>query len=115
MEFMQASTFGGVAMRLAMDASSNPEVAETMGTGPSDNLAGLAEYLAERQQAGELRPDIDPRVMSEVFFSLTSTLVMARQVMNRGAQPYDMALAEVVRQALEIYMDGVARRDETTP
>jgi AcrR family transcriptional regulator len=105
MEVAQASAFGGVAMRLAMDAASVPEVAQVMGEGPGENLTGLADYLRERQAAGDLRTD--PRVMAEAFFALTSTLVMARQVMSRGATPYEMPIEEVTRQVLEIYLAGV--------
>jgi AcrR family transcriptional regulator len=115
METTQASDFGTAAMRLAMDAASNPEVAQAMGGTPGENFAGLAEYLAQRQVAGDLRTDIDARVMSEAFFALTSTLVMARQVMGRGAAPYEMPLEEVTRQVLEIYMDGVHSGEEKPP
>jgi AcrR family transcriptional regulator len=113
LEVAQAEAFGTVAMRLAMDAASSPEVAEVTGGGPGANFAGLAEYLAQRQAAGDLRADIDARVMAEAFFALTSTLVMSRQVLSGGAGPYDMAMEQVGAQALEIYMNGVAVRRET--
>jgi hypothetical protein len=110
----QADEFGAAAMRLAMDAASNPEVAEVMGAGPNENFAGLAEYLAQRQAAGDLRPDVDARVMAEAFFALTSTLVMARQVMSGGAAPYEMPLEEVTRHVMEIYLNGVVPRGGAT-
>ena len=49
MEIEGAVRDGGVAMRLAFDARTVPEVAEIMGGGPATNLDGLAEYLAGRQ------------------------------------------------------------------
>src|SRR5512133_2109384 len=57
MEVRQARQFGAVALRLAIDARSIPEVAEVMGGGPASNLEGLADYLAARQGAGDLRAD----------------------------------------------------------
>lgn len=92
-------------MRLAFDARSVPEVTEIMGGGPTSNLQGLASYLASRQGAGDVRQDLDPRVMAEGFFALTSTLVMSRQVLGEAFGDSD--LDEVVRQLLDIYMTGI--------
>ena len=55
LEVHQATAYGAVAMRLAMDAAVSPEVAEMLGEGTGDNFAGLVAYLAERQAAGDLR------------------------------------------------------------
>jgi len=107
LEFAQAAEFGGVAMRLAMDAKTTPEVAQVVGDGGADNFTRLAAYLAERQAAGDLRPDLDSRVMAEAFFALTSTLVMSRQVMGNGEAPYDVPMEEINRQVLELYLTGV--------
>jgi len=105
MEVAQATAIGGVAIRLALDAASSPEVAEVTGDGSGANFAGLAEYLTARQAAGDLRADLDARVMAEVFFALTSTMVMSRQLLG-GAQ-YEMSQDQVNAQALEIYLSGV--------
>jgi AcrR family transcriptional regulator len=111
LESAAAAEFGGVAMRLAMDAKSMPEVAQIMGEGQVDNFGGLTRYLAERQAAGDLRTDLDPRVMAETFFALTSTLVMSRQLLGNGEVPYDLPLGEVSRQVLELFLTGVGLRD----
>jgi AcrR family transcriptional regulator len=108
MEVRQALEFGAPAMRLAFDARSVPEVEAIMGGGPTANLEGLADYLAVRQGAGDLRDDLDPHVMAEAFFALTSMLVMSRQLLSDGAVAYDMPLDEVVRQLVELYLAGVA-------
>ena len=107
LEVHQATAYGAVAMRLAMDASVSPEVAEMLGEGMGDNFAGLVAYLTERQAAGDLRQDLDPRVMAEAFFALTSTLVLSRQVLGRGAVADDLAADEVERQLLDLFMTGV--------
>lgn len=107
-ELRQATAVGPVAMRLVLDARTSPEVAEVLASGPEDNFGGLAEYLTERQAAGDLRGDIDPNVMAEAFFSLTSQAVMSRQVLHGESEPqYGMPLDEAGRQLLEIFLTGV--------
>ena len=107
MEVAQARHLGAVAMRLALDAKSEPEVAEVMGAGPGQNLAGLASYLAERQGAGDIRAEIDPRAMAEGFFLLTSTLVMSRDVLGAASADAATIPAEQASEMLiDIYLEG---------
>ena len=112
LEITQAERFGGAAMRLAMDAQSCPEVAEVLGSGPGQNFAGLAEYLAGRQAAGDLRSDLDPAVMAEVFFAITSSLVMSRQVLGGAANAGHLPIDQLTRQVLEVYLHGVSASGE---
>jgi AcrR family transcriptional regulator len=107
-----AAEFGGVAMRLAMDAKTIPEVAQVVGGGQVDNFEGLATYLTGRQAVGDLRADLDPRVMTEAFFALTSTLVMSRQLLGNGDVSYDLPVEEVSRQMLELFLTGVGLREK---
>jgi AcrR family transcriptional regulator len=107
MEVKQALEFGAPALRLALDACSVPEVAAVTGGGPNANLDGLASYLASRQDAGDIRGDLDPHVMAEAFFALTSTYVMSRQVLGEGFAGYGMELEEIVRQLVELYLVGI--------
>lgn len=107
MEVRQARQFGAPAMRLAFDARSEPDVMEVMAAGPARNLEGLAAYLAARQKAGDLRPDLDPRVMAEAFFALTSTFVMSRLLLGERSAGLGSELDEAARQMLEIYLAGV--------
>lgn len=107
MEVAQALRFGAPAMRLAFDARSVPEVTAILGSGPRSNLEGLTAYLAARQGAGDLRQDLDPHVMAEAFFALTSSLVMSRQVLGDRFGNYGMELDEVIRQMLGIYLTGI--------
>jgi len=111
-EVRQTVEMGPAAMRLALDAASTPEVAEVMGGGPGGNFDGLAAYLAQRQAAGDLRADLDARVMAEAFFALTSQVVMSRQVLGSSLGiHYEMPLDSVSAQLLEIYLAGVAPRE----
>jgi len=98
---------GGVAMRLALDARSVPEVAEMLGEGPQANKRGLAEYLATRQAAGDLRTDVSADVMAEAFFALTSTLVMSRQVLGDAGSAEQAASPEFLKQIVDLYWSGV--------
>jgi len=111
MEVRQASQIGAAALRLAIDARSIPEVAEVTGGGPARNLDGLSDYLAARQGAGDLRGDLDPAVMAEAFFAMTSSFVMARDIVGGGTDD-ELPLDEVVRQMVEIYWAGVQARKE---
>ncbi len=101
---------GGVALRLAFDASTVPEVAELVGTGPRSNLETLAQYLADRQKAGQLRTDIPPMVMAEAFGALTSSFVMFRTIMGVLDTPDDPMADTSVEQLVDLFFNGVAAR-----
>ncbi len=101
---------GGVALRLAFDARSVPEVAELVGTGPRANLDALSGYLADRQAAGQLRSDIDPAVMAEAFGALTSSFVMFRTVMGVLERPEDALAGTTVEQLVDLFFNGAAAR-----
>lgn len=110
-EVRQAVEAGPVAMRLALDARVSEDVADVMGSGPNQNFAGLADYLTARQAAGDLRSDVDPRVMAEAFFALTSQTVMSRQVLSGTSEaPYGMQLDTVSGQLLKIFLSGVSAK-----
>lgn len=106
LEIVQATEFGGVAMRLAIDARAIPEIAAVMGGGPAENFAGLVSYLEERQRAGDLRADVDPRVMAEAFFALTSQMVMSRQVLGEMAG-HELSVEQVSDQLFDLFWCGV--------
>lgn len=107
MEIEGAVRSGGLAMRLAFDARTVPEVAEIIGGGPGANLDGLTSYLADRQRAGDVRADIDARIMAEAFFNVTSTMVMARQLLGHSGSPEQLATDETVTQLVELFWNGV--------
>lgn len=103
---------GGLAIRLAFDAKSVPEVAELLGEGIPSNLEGLADYMAEQQAAGGLRADIDPRVLAEAFFGLTSSYVMYRMVMGIGELPQDVATDAGIEQLFDVFWSGAVPRGD---
>lgn len=103
---------GGLAIRLAYDAQSVPEVAAVLGEGAPTNLLGLAEYLAERQEAGEVRDDMDAAVIAEAFFGLTSSYVIYRQVMGSAAVPADVETDEGVAQLFDLFWSGAQPKKE---
>lgn len=113
LEVEQATQHGAVTMRLAMEAKMSPEIAEWIGEGSGDNFAGLVAYLAERQAADDLRADLDPSVMAEAFFALTSTLVLSRQLLGRAATPEEMPTGESTRQLVDLYLTGIGLNEES--
>lgn len=108
MEIAGALEVGGLAIRLAFDAKSVPEVAELLGEGVPANHAGLAEYLAEHQATGELRGDVDAGVLAEAFFGLTSSYVMYRMVMGVAEPPADPFTDEGIEQLFDVFWSGAA-------
>lgn len=101
---------GGVAMRLAFEARSVPEVGAVIGDGPRRNLEGLAGYMAERQAAGDLRSDLSPAVLAEAFFTLTSSFVMARLVLGAADFGTQAESDAQIDQLLALYFDGARAR-----
>jgi AcrR family transcriptional regulator len=100
---------GGLALRLAVDARSVPEVAEALGHGTSGNLAGLTRYLAGRQAEGDLRDDVPAELLAESFFALTSSLVLGRLL--RGAPvPEGPQRDRLVDRLVDLFVSGAARR-----
>jgi len=102
---------GALAMRLAFDAKSVPEVAELLGERIPANLSALSEFMAEHQDSGELRGDIDPAVMAEAFFSLTSSYVMYRMVMGVASAPDNVETDEGIAQLFDLFWSGAARKE----
>jgi len=99
---------GGVALRLAFDAATVPEVAALMGEGPASNVEAMAAYMAERQTAGQLRDDISPEVLAEAFATLTSSFVMYRMIMGFLPTPEDALSDTTVEQLFDIFWSGAA-------
>jgi AcrR family transcriptional regulator len=106
-EVRQTDRFGAMALRLTLEARSNPEVAAVVGSGPRQTFAGLAAYLAERQAAGDLRPDLAPQAMAEGFFALTSSFVYARQVLGY-ADLHELSVTAAGDQLFRLFWSGVA-------
>lgn len=111
MEIEGAIEGGALAIRLAFDAQSIPEIAGLLGEGIPDNLKGLAEYLAEHQATGELRDDIAPRVMAELFFALTSSYVLSRMMLGVAPLPEDVATDETIEQLFDVFWLGAAGKE----
>lgn len=106
MEILGTVQSGGLAMRMAFDARSVPEVAELLAERMPDNSGGLAEYMAKQQATGELRSDIAPSVMAEAFFGLTSSYVMYRMVMGIEAVPSDVDTDRGIEQLFDLFWSG---------
>jgi AcrR family transcriptional regulator len=99
---------GGVALRLAFDAPSVPEIAELMGEGPGANLQALADYMTLRQAAGDLRGDIDAMTLAEAFATMTSSFVMYRMVMGLSSTLDEVTTEEKIGQLFDVFWSGAA-------
>ena len=113
LEIRGAVLSGGLAMRMAYDAQSVPEIRELMGEALPGNLEALSEYFAEHQAAGDLRSDLDAKVMAEAFFSLTSSYVIGRTVLGIGGVAEDIDTDTSIEQLFELFWSG-ARPDQTS-
>lgn len=104
---------GGVALRLAFDAPSVPELRELMGEGPGETFKQLAGYMAEQQAAGWIRRDIPPMVLAEAFSALTSSYVMYRMVMGVIDGPAGAVDEKTVDQLFDVFWSGAAGQEES--
>jgi AcrR family transcriptional regulator len=104
-ETAQTAEFGAVALRIALDAGSDPEVAAVMGDGPRGSFDGLVAYLIQRQEAGDLRADLDARALAEAFFCLSSTFIFSRLVLG-ATTTYELPIAEAADQLFDLFMSG---------
>lgn len=112
-EVSSAMENGGLALRLAFEAQSVREVEEVLGDSVPANLAALSGYLREQQAAGRLRRDVDPGVIAEAFFALTSSYVMYRMVTKLQDAPADAGLDTSIDQLLDLFWAGAAPQEET--
>lgn len=96
---------GGLMTRLAFEARTVPEVAELFTGGPQANLAAMADFFAERQRSGQVRPDLAAETIAEAFFSLTSSFVIMRTVLGFEAGD-DEAVAGSVAGLVELFLTG---------
>ena len=112
-EIASARENGGLVLRLAVEARSVQEVAEVLGNTVPANLAALGEYLADQQAAGRLRGDVDPVLIAEAFFALTSSYVMYRMVSRSGEIPSVAEEKQHVEELLDLFWSGAAPKEET--
>jgi AcrR family transcriptional regulator len=110
-EIASAQRNGGVALRLAFDARSVPEIAELLGEGPRANIEKLAAYMAELQRAGELRSDVNPLALAEAFGSMTSSYVMYRTVMGVVDDPEGLTTEQAIEQLFDIFWSGASNKE----
>jgi AcrR family transcriptional regulator len=107
-EIRDAISSGGLVLRLTLEARSVPEVREAMGENASSNLERMADFLRGHQADGLLRSDIDADLLAEVFFSMTSTLVMQRMTLIEPGLPTDGGITALAEQLIELVWSGVS-------
>lgn len=105
-EVETASAYGAVAMRLMFDSASVPELRTMMGEGPAANSRAIAAFFEQRQCAGQVRADLDPALVADAFFALTSTYVMSRELLPSGAAS-KLIHGDAVRQLMSVFVRGI--------
>lgn len=107
-EICDAIDNGGLAIRLAFDARSVPEVQAALGDTLASNLERFADYLRSHQAEGSLRRDVDPELMAEAFLSLTSSLVMYRIATGTSALPSKEEIDRLSKSLVGLFWTGAA-------
>jgi hypothetical protein len=97
---------GGLVLRLSFDARSVPELRDAMGAVSGTNHEQLAAWLGEQQVQGRLRQDLEARDLAEAFFSLTSTLVMARMAVGAPGPSADET-GEMAERQTQLLWTGI--------
>lgn len=105
-EVRDAIQSGGLAIRLAFEARSVPEVRAALGDTLPSNLERFTTYLRPFQEEGVLRRDIDLELISEAFYSLTSSFVMYRIAIGERDLPHDSEIERIAEKLVEIFWSG---------
>lgn len=106
-EIADALDNGGLAIRLAFDARSVPEIREALGDALPARMRRFAGYLHSCQQTGHLRSDLSPELIAEAFFALTSSFVMYR-IATGAPMPHEHDLPQLEEELLSVFWTGVA-------
>ena len=113
-EIESAEKNGGLAIRLAFDAQSIPEVKKSLEHNLPRNFEYLTRFMADHQKEGSLRKDIEPQVLAEAFLGLTSSYVMYKKVMGKGKNPARPEKRDrAVKQLLELFWTGASAETNT--
>lgn len=107
-EIVDALENGGLAIRLAFDARSVPEIREALGDALPSRMRRFAGYLRSRQEAGHLRCDLSAELIAEAFFALTSSFVMYRIATGTPIPDGHDDLVRLEDQLLSVFWTGVA-------
>lgn len=107
-EVRDAFENGGLAVRLAFDARSVPEIRDALGDTLPARMARFAGYLRSAQAAGRLRSDVAAELIAEAFFALTSSFVMYRIATGSVGRVDDAEAERLVDQLLAVFWSGAA-------
>lgn len=114
-EVASAQRFGALVLRLVIEARVQPEVASALETGAVGNQQAVAQLIAQRQHRSELRGDLTPQLLTEGFFALTSSLVMARFLAGPPTALDAPGLDELASHVVSLFLAGAGPRPEPDP
>lgn len=107
-EVRDAFENGGLAVRLAFDARSVPEIRDALGDALPVRMERFAGYLRSAQATGRLRSDVAAELIAEAFFALTSSFVMYRLATGSAGNADEAESERLVDQLLAIFWSGAA-------
>jgi TetR/AcrR family transcriptional repressor of mexJK operon len=92
------------------ECSRFPEIGQAIyHTGMRQNQSRIAEFLSRAQEAGQLRPDMDPCVAAEQFTELCLAGIQRRKLWNAAPHPTVEEIRANVANALSVFMRAYGR------
>lgn len=107
-EVRDSAENGGLAIRLAFDARSVPEIRDALGDALPSRMRRFADYLRTFQKEGVLRNNLPAEVIAEAFFALTSSFVMYRIATGSSSFADASEMEQLVDDLLAVFWTGAA-------
>lgn len=107
-EIHDAIENGGLAIRLAFDARSIPEIRDALGDTLPSRMRRFADYLGPFQEEWVLRNDLPAELIAEAFFALTSSFVMYRIATGSASLADVTEIEGLVDDLLVVFWTGAA-------
>jgi len=92
---------------MVAQAKKFPELAEAWGKrAPEQIRKALADYLADRAKAGEIRIS-NPDLAATVFFDLVRSRIQFRALLMPSYAPTDQEVRDTVDRAVKVFLGGI--------
>jgi AcrR family transcriptional regulator len=92
---------------MVAQAKKFPEMAERWGKRATEQVRkALADYLADRAKAGEIKI-ANPDLAASVFFDLVRARMLFRALLSPGYQPTEAEIRDTVDRAVKVFLGGI--------
>ena len=86
-----------------------PEMAQTfMKLGPNKVRVGLAAYLQDRADAGEIPKSEDFEQLGSLFLDMVRSPLQSRALLDQSVRPNEAEVSESVERAVTLFLYGLA-------